>query len=258
MQEVRYDNIKNLIISGKMFINKSVKFTNSTNIKVTNCNFIGSQLYFIKCVDSSVLNNTFEHSANKATQSHAVQFNQCTGGVISYNFFSEAVGGSNLSDIISLYKSNGTSAKNIVVEGNYLVGGGPSTTGGGIMLGDNEGSYQIARNNILINPGQYGVAIAGGNYNSIIGNTVLSKQYSWSNVGIYVWGVDARKSIVKNATVQDNKVSWTNKKGMPNPWWYGSNVYGLTIKNNTTIIYPSSVPKKPPGVGADSKIISKF
>jgi len=36
--------------------------------------------------------------------------------------------------------------------------------GGGIMLGDGGGSNIVAKNNILVDPGQYGMAVSGGSY----------------------------------------------------------------------------------------------
>ena len=42
-------------------------------------------------------------------------------------------------------------------------------------------------NNILLNPGQVGIFIAGGTHNAIVDNVVYGEQRPLSNVGIYVW-----------------------------------------------------------------------
>lgn len=55
-------------------------------------------------------------------------------------------------DAINLYKSNGIAGDPIQVIGNRIRGGGPSTSGGGIMTGDQGGSY-ILVSIILVNPG---------------------------------------------------------------------------------------------------------
>jgi len=62
------------------------------------------------------------------------------------------------------------------VRGNWIRGGGPSTSGGGINIGDYGGSYQITENNILVNPGQYGIGISGGNNMIMRNNKVYGKK----------------------------------------------------------------------------------
>ena len=62
-----------------------------------------------------------------------------------------------------------------------------------MTLGDGGASYAIARNNVLLNPGQVGIFIAGGTNNAIIDNVVYGDQRPSSNVGIYVWGQDNRR-----------------------------------------------------------------
>ena len=43
---------------------------------------------------------------------------------------------------------------------NSLRGAGPSNIGSGIMLGDGGGSYQVAHDNNLVDPGQVGIGVA--------------------------------------------------------------------------------------------------
>ena len=100
------------------------------------------------------------------------------------------------------------------------------------MLGDNGGSYQYAADNILVNPGQYGVSIAGGSYNSIINNKVYAYKQSFTNVGVYVWGQAG--SNVSHATVQDNAVNFTNSSGQKNGDWLGSGESTPSGWNNNT------------------------
>jgi hypothetical protein len=54
-------------------------------------------------------------------------------------------------------------------------------------LGDGGGSWNIARHNILVNPGQVGAFIAGGTNNQITDNIIIGQQRADSNVGLYVW-----------------------------------------------------------------------
>ena len=136
-----------------------------------------------------------------------------------------------------------------MISENYLIGGGPNRSGGGIMLGDNMGNWQVAQNNTCINVGQYGIAIAGGHNNSIRNNVVMGRAEPWSNVGVYVWGVPQRGSEVSQATVEHNEVSWMNSKNKSNGWWLGSNVVNTTIRaNNFEARY--TVPEKAANIGA--------
>jgi hypothetical protein len=239
------------VISGKKFKNTYFTFANCSNITIHNCEFVGCEVNIIHSENTTIKKNNFINSGTYpdiVSAKHAIIFNQCMGGKIVENYFKEPIGTSLMSDIINCYKSNGTQTSPIKIEGNYLIGGGPSKSGGGIMLGDNMGNWQTASNNICINVGQYGMAIAGGANNVIQNNIVMGQIHTWSNVGIYVWGIPQRGSIVSNATVKNNTVSWTNAKGKPNCWWQGSNVSGITLTgNNFNAVY--SAPSKPANVG---------
>ena len=96
--------------------------------------------------------------------------------------------GGDTEDIISLWRSGGTAEDPLIVEDNHFEGTDwVSDSGSGIALGDSTSSHSIARNNILLNPGQAGIFIAGGTDHQIIGNIIYGMQRPNSNVGVYVW-----------------------------------------------------------------------
>lgn len=227
---------------GEKYENCDIRISKSVTIR--NCVFIGSSVRATRC-NVRIINCNFINSRGRST--HAIQFESCNGGYIGHNYFEEKIGESSLSDVINIYKSNGTRDNPIIIEHNYLIGGGPHASGGGIMLGDNMGNYQVARNNICIDCGQYGIAIAGGSHNKILSNVVMSKKHPWSNVGIYVWGIPQRQSVVSDATVEHNRVSWINDDGKANPWWQGSNTSGVVQKNN--VFNAAYAPPQPDNVG---------
>jgi predicted small lipoprotein YifL len=145
------------------------------------------------------------------------------GNRITYNIGINEPGVSAPQDAINLYKSRGLPDDQMIVSNNVIIGGGPSVSGGGILLGDGgtTSSYQVARDNILVNPGMYGVGIAGGHHNQLLNNTVYGKQQSFTNVGVYVW--DQYDSNCADNTVRGNRVNYTNKDGQKNHRWDGGN-----------------------------------
>ena len=145
------------------------------------------------------------------------------------NFFGE----SDPEDLISMFNSSGTEESPISIRNNIFRGGGPSASGGGIMLGDYGGSYQIAENNVLLNPGQYGMAASGGNYIQILNNKIFAKQQYFSNNPLYV----ANYSPVSCGiiTVKGNLVNWTNRDGEKNGGWNAEHC------DNTSFEYPSTI-----------------
>ena len=151
------------------------------------------------------------------------QFDKVTGGGnrINHNLALNILGKSNPEDVINIYKSSGTPEDPIQVIGNQIRGGGPSSSGGGIMTGDSGGAYIVVKENILVDPGQYGIAIAGGNHIQILDNKVFGKRQSFTNVGIYVW--NQSKAPSQDHTVKGNRVKWFNKGGVENPSWEAGN-----------------------------------
>jgi hypothetical protein len=153
---------------------------------------------------------------------HAVQFNGVNGhgNQINYNRIENTKNqtdtGSHPHDILNVYHSNGVPGDSIQVIGNWIRGGqlvkwpGPNDGACGIILGDEFGNYQVARNNILVNPGAGGIANISNNSPSvgikIDHNVIFSKQTPVTGQAIGV--------INKNqADVGYNRVNWTNSSG---------------------------------------------
>jgi len=168
--------------------------------------------------------NQFLNMQGPYPRGQFVQFNNINGpgNQIDNNRCENIRGKSNPEDGISLYQSNGTKESPIEVKGNWIRGGGPSRSGGGIMLGDNGGSYQIAAGNVLVDPGQYGIAVSGGDHNAIIDNSIYARPQSFTNVGLYVAGYNG--VACTNTTVERNKVRFFNNKYSQNNAWLGPGI----------------------------------
>lgn len=152
-----------------------------------------------------------------------VQFDKVTGGgnVISGNSGANKLGGSSAEDMISVYRSSGTASSPLMVIGNAFRNGGPSSSGSGIMVGDNGGAHIEVRGNTLSNPGQVGIGVPGGTDIKVVGNTIFSAAHAWSNVGIYVWNQSGGSC--GEIEVRGNRVEWYSADGSPSPHWDGGN-----------------------------------
>lgn len=201
---------------------EAVAIYNCTNITIDN-NFVTNASCGVYVETSTggitIKNNQFLNIQGPFPRGQFVQFNTVSGAnnTIINNKCENIFGQSNPQEAINLYKSNGTSLSPILVDGNWIRGGGPAASGGGIQIGDNGGSYELASNNIMVNPGQMGISISGGSHQSAINNTIYEKQQSFTNVGIAVWSW--RGYAVTNSTVSGNKVKFINRANYENDHW---------------------------------------
>lgn len=271
---IQHVNKSNFVIEGLEIPNGDrylIVLYSCENVIIRNNKFGSSPtklaIYLDDCKNITIIDNTFENvqSGLVAHKSQSIKFeyNDVTnvvgplkgggnignmamfdkvsgsGNSISYNVCENLSGESSPEDIINVNQSNGTSASPIMVKGNWLRGGGPSTSGGGIILGDVGGSYQIAEDNIVVNPGQYGISIAGGHNNTLRNNKIYGSRKSYNNVGLYAvnWYTDRGQS--HSITVANNIVNYTDKNGNINNWWYGDNMG--TISSKETNKYDASL-----------------
>jgi hypothetical protein len=238
-----YKNVSNLVIENVQFTNPTgndLVLVNCTNIIIRNCYFgaskeeaisieKGSQITIEKnlfannksCVYSYnttggivIRDNQFINVKGPHPRAQYVQFNSCTGdgNAIENNKGECWPGESNPEDLISIFKSKGTAESPILVRNNIFRGGGPSESGGGIMTGDNGGGNVIVENNILVDPGQYGIAASGGTHIIIRNNKIFARPQKFTNVGIYAWaqaGADCMDIEIAN-----NNINYTSGKNV--------------------------------------------
>ena len=142
------------------------------------------------------------------------------------------MGQSDPQDAISLYKSRGDAADPIQVIGNKIKGGGPSTIGSGITTGDSAGAYAVIKDNILVDPGNCGIGIAGGHHIQLLNNLVYSRQQPFSRIGMVVNNWNNYEPNCYAHTVQGNIVNWTDKNGNKVPFWNSGNCGSIAGWNN--------------------------
>jgi len=195
------------------------------NVTVKNCYIsnVSTGVYALESQGIKIIDNTIMNVNGPFPRGQMVQFDDVSGAGnrVANNRFENILGHSFAEDAISMYKSRGTPSDAILISGNLIKGGGPSITGGGIMLGDKGGEYIIARDNILVNPGQYGMAISGGKHMQIINNKIYSKKQPFTNVGLYIWNQNPLSC--EDNIISGNYVNWTNAKGEANDSWNNGN-----------------------------------
>ncbi len=272
-----YTNVSNLVIEGLQFTNKAgnnLAFINCKNIIIRNC-YLGNSseeaiyieegsnitiennlfannkgsIYSLKTNGAVVIrNNQFINAKGPGPRGQYVQLDKCTGAgnIIENNKGESWLGDSDPEDLISVFKSRGTPESPILSRNNVFRGGGPSSSGGGIMTGDTDGGYVIVENNILVDPGQYGIAAAGGKKIIIRNNKVFGRSQSFTNVGIYVW---AQGEVpCADIEVSNNNINYTRGNiATPemNNLWDGENcgtVTGLETNKSTLTLEDLKMP----------------
>ena len=220
---------------------EGVFLSNCTNITVTNCSMESVESGVVADVGSGikVTHNDVKNVQGPMPRGQMVQFGNVSGGgnSISYNVVENIAGQSYPEDEVSLFQSNGTAQDPIQVVGNWIRGGGPSTSGGGIMTGDEGGSYVLVQDNILVNPGQYGITISSGTHITINNNKIYSDKLPFSNIGLSAY---KQYSIETSSnTISNNQVNYTNKDGVLNNMWNAGNCGVITGWDTNT--YNSSL-----------------
>jgi nitrous oxidase accessory protein NosD len=190
-------------------------------------------VYISRSSRVSVERNNFLNMRGPHPAGAFIQFSEVRGGGnrIRCNTAENIPGQSNPEDAINIYASHGTQEDPIQVVGNRIRGGGPSLSGGGINLGDTGGSHIVASNNVLVNPGQYGIAVSGGNNITVQNNIVYARQQPFTNVGITAWR--AYPGILcSGVAITGNVIDWRNASGEPSPVWTDGKCGSINWRTN--------------------------
>lgn len=199
---------------------RGISIRDSTEIVIEGVEFIDSAagVYALSSTALRVSDNTFE-----STGRNPIQFDKVTGAgnVIAGNLITNDHGNVQTEDSISVYQSEGTEDRPLLVERNVIRGGGSSPSGSGIMVGDNGGTNILVTRNLLIEPGQVGIGVAGGSRITVTENVVFGTRHDWTNVGLYVW--NQHPGTCESIEVRGNVVEFYSSTGAPNPFFEGGN-----------------------------------
>ena len=192
---IAYDSagvvIDNVYIHHTGTTGNGIDVSYSDDVTVTNSRleFVRTGIYVLESSRIRIERNRFLNMLGPMPRGQFVQFDKVRGpgNRIKCNVGENIPGASNPEDSINIYQSSGEPNDWLRVTGNKIKGGGPSISGGGILLGDHGGAYIFASDNILVNPGQHGITVASGHHIMVMNNLIFGKAQSFTNVGLSVW-----------------------------------------------------------------------
>jgi hypothetical protein len=238
------NGVTNVHITNCKIINSAsfgINLYNCSNITIDNCfiSNVGFGVNVQKSVTVKVNSNQMLNinGINTSSFGHAVQFNNVNGGGNQINNNRvENIAGVALHphDILSVFQSNGLPGDSIQIIGNWIRGGQMSlwpTSGSGacgIGLGDVGGSYQVCRNNILVNPGYVGIQAQGGSHIKVDHNQIYSSSTPVSLLGMS-WG-NYSGTTTTDVIYANNRVRWYDYNN--NEHSFGQNGTGVTLIND--------------------------
>lgn len=225
---------QNIIIRNCKFRGKSkaraLHIDGATNVAIYNCVFenvyMGARLTKchggIRAFSNDYINIRAGFDGG-FTAGGACQLTYNNGGDyrIQDSIYEGTVGESSIEDVYNLYSCSFDDDSPLINRNNWIRNGGPGNTSGGALIGDDDGVVKskraIIENNIFVNPGQYGVSLAGGDYGIIRNNKVYAAQRPWTNVGLIAvnWAGDGSVGNV----VANNQVKWIGRNGSDSPYW---------------------------------------
>ncbi len=211
-----------------------------TNIRVDHNSFddIASALYVIQGGNDIVFEqNHATRIRGPFPRGQMVQFNNVRGSghKVMCNVSDQTTPGYRIGpeDHVNMFASSGTVASPIDIAYNKIRGGGPSQTGGGMLAGDTGSDNVTIRDNILIHPGQYGIAVAGGSNIRLLRNRVYSRTvFPWSNIGAYVWSQYGASC--SGNEVRGNQAFFLSRNGVANPFWNAGNCGAVAGESENT------------------------
>lgn len=230
------EDCRDITIKDCIFINiigDAIHIKNSSNINVIGCRMenIWCAVY-AKHSSAITVKDCFCHTINGfIPRGQFVFFYHINGAgsSIQSNTVMNSPDNSIVNDIIKIQASSGADDAPILIQKNIIKGHGSIRGCGGISLGYGGGNNQIAQDNVLINPGQYGISCTGGCNIQIKNNLIYSEKNMFSKMGILIW---AMNSDIKDIVISNNKVLFIAFNGGNKGFWNNCAISNLTMNDN--------------------------
>lgn len=203
-----------------------IQLSNCTNVTIDSCFItnVRAGVNAMQCSTVKVNSNQFLNMNGPFPSGNYVQLNNVNGGgnQVNYNRCEDIAGvAQHPQDGISIYQCNGLQGDSLQVIGNWIRGGqaqNDSGGGAGIVLGDVGGSYQVARDNIIINGGYVGAQVQGGSHIKMDHNTVYGSGTPYASCGICYGNYSGAAS--SDVNMSYNKVKFYQTSGAEmDAWW---------------------------------------
>jgi len=232
---IRLSNCNNVHITKCLIqntTNDGIQLSNCTNVIIDSCFItnVRAGVNATQCKTVKVNSNQFLNMNGPFPSGNFVQLNNVSGGGIQVNYnHCEDIAGiaQHPQDGISIYQCDGLPGDSVQVIGNWIRGGqiqNDSGGGAGIVLGDVGGSYQVARNNIVINGGFVGMQVQGGTHIKMDHNTIYGISTPYSNCGLCYGNYSGASS--SDIYMGYNKVKFFQKSGAEmDAWWDPSSAF---------------------------------
>jgi hypothetical protein len=232
---IRLSNCNNVHITKCLVqntTNDGIQLNNCTNVTIDSCfvTNVRAGVNAMQCKTVKVNNNQFLNMNGPFPSGNFVQLNNVSGGGIQVNYnHCEDIAGvaQHPQDGISIYQCDGLPGDSVQVIGNWIRGGqvqNDSGGGAGIVLGDVGGSYQVARNNIVVNGGFVGMQVQGGSHIKMDHNIIYGISTPYSNCGLCYGNYSGASS--SDIYMGYNKVKFFQKSGAEmDAWWDPSTAF---------------------------------
>lgn len=219
-----------------------IQLTNCSNVLIDSCLIVNVKagVNAIRCTTVQVLNNQFLNMNGPFPSGNFVQFNNVngSGNWIKFNRCEDIAGvAKKPEDGLSVYQCNGLQGDSVQVIGNWIRGGQITNTSGGgagIVLGDVGGSYQVARNNTVVNGGFVGMQVQGGTHIKMDHNIIYSIKTAYSNCGLCYGNYSGKPS--SDINMSYNKVRFYDMRGGETDAWIDPKAGYNPIGWNTNIL----------------------
>lgn len=246
------NNCNNIIIRNSYFGSScglGIAISSSTNVTIENCFFANNKSgVYVDGASQDIIVQDCQaiNPHGPFPRGQFVQFNGVTTSAsgqcaVRRNEVECFLGEGYPEDIINMFNSSGRAGAPIDISENLLKGGGPSMSGGGILLGESGGDWNSANYNKVFQVGNYQIAVGGGSNNSMTNNigyldhTLISVD-NWSNVGYILWAQQPESLPFDNLTFTGN-INFTNTARFGrNPLFYPTAVTG-TVQYSSSDFY---------------------